>query len=248
MKIKQVTIGNATLYCGDCFSILPKLNVVADAIISDPPYGITKCKWDKKIPLDTFWDMIEPLTKPTANFVLFCCGKFTYKLYNSKPKWYRYDWVWLKSRKVGHQNANLMPMRNHESILVFGRPGFCKATTYNPQKTPGGKAGIKTSTHQSNIYDDDGEYVHISNGTLHPCSVLKFKSERGQHSTQKPLALMEFLVQSYSNKKDIVIDPFMGSGSTGVAAVKTGRKFIGIEQNKKYFDIAVKRIREAYGE
>jgi site-specific DNA-methyltransferase (adenine-specific) len=246
MKTKKVTIGNATLYCGDCFNILPKLDVECDAVISDMPYGMTKCLWDKKIPLDTFWKIVEPLTKLSANFILFSAGRFTVDLICSKYEWYRYDMIWQKSRKVGHQNANRRPMRNHESVLVFIRPGFTEMATYNPQKTPGGKAGVKITSHSNNVYNDMGEYTHVSDGTLHPCSVLSFKSERGQHSTQKPLALMEFLVQSYSNKKDIVIDPFMGSGSTGVACMNTGRAFIGIERDKKYFEVAVERIKKAY--
>ncbi|MCL2710568.1 MAG: site-specific DNA-methyltransferase [Planctomycetaceae bacterium] len=242
MGTNQVNIGNATLYCGDCFSVLPKLDVEFDAVISDPPFGITDCEWDCSIPLDSFWAMVECQTKQSANFVLFGCGKFTVDLVNSKRKWYRYDLVWAKSKKCGFLNANLMPMRGHESILVFIRPGFFKAATYNPQKTPGGKAGIKIRNHRSSVYRDKGEYTHVSDGTMHPSSVLPFNSEFGQHPTQKPLALMEFLVRSYTNEKDIVIDPFMGSGTTGIACVKAGRTFIGIERNKKYFDIACERI------
>jgi len=225
------------------------MNVTFDAVISDPPFGITDCDWDCSIPLDSFWNMVDGHTKQSANFVLFGCNKFTVDLVNSKRKWYRYDLVWQKSKKVGFLNANLMPMRSHESILVFIRPGFFKAATYNPQKTPGGrKPGVKTINHRSNVYRDQGEYTHVSDGTVHPCSVLTFNSEFGQHPTQKPLALMDFLVKSYTNEKDIVIDPFMGSGTTGVACVKAGRKFIGIERKKEYFDFACERIEKAYAE
>ena len=248
MKTKCENIGNATLYLGDCFDILPKLDMQADAIISDPPYGVTDCKWDNPIPLDSLWAMVEERTKQSANVVLFGCGKFSFNLINSKKRWYRYDLVWAKNKKVGFLNANLMPMRNHESILVFGRPGYLKKTAYNPQKFPGGKAGIKITNHHSGIYDNHGAYTHVSDGTVHPSSVLSFNSEAGQHPTQKPLALMEWLVRTYTNEGDTVIDPFMGSGTTGVAAINLKRKFIGVERDKKYVDIACERIEKAYAE
>ena len=246
MKVKSVTIGNATLYLGNCFDVLAKLKIKADAVITDMPYGVTDCEWDNSIPLDKFWEMIECCTKPAANIIYFGCGKFTYELYNSKRKWYRYSMVWVKSKKCGHLNSRLMPMRNHEDILIFGRPGNKRTAVYNSQKSSGGKVGVKITNHKSSVYRDTGEYTHISDGTLHPGSALYFKNETGQHPTQKPVALMEHLVKSYSNEKEIVVDPFMGSGSTGIAAIHTGRKFIGIEQNKKYFQIACERIERAY--
>jgi site-specific DNA-methyltransferase (adenine-specific) len=248
MVMNRVNIGNTTLYCGDCFNVLPKLDVESDAVISDPPFGVTECDWDNPIPLDSFWTMVERRTKQSANFVLFGCGKFTVDLVNSRRKWYRYDLVWHKSKKVGFLNANLMPMRNHESILVFSRPGYFKAATYNPQKTPGGKAGITTRIHRSSIYREKREYTHTYDGTVHPCSILPFNSESGQHPTQKPLALMEFLTCSYTNEQDMVIDPFMGSGTTGVACVNTNRAFIAIERKKEFFDIACQRNKKAYAE
>jgi site-specific DNA-methyltransferase (adenine-specific) len=234
------------LYRGDCFSILPKLDLQADAIITDPPFAGTDCDWDVKIPLDKFWEMVVSKTKQAANFVLFGCGGFTADLINSMRKWYRYDQIWVKSKKCGFLNANKMPLRNHESVLLFGRPGFKDAATYNPQKSLGGKPGIKTRNHKSSVYRDVGQFTHISDGSVHPSSVLCFKSEKGLHPTQKPVDLMEYLVRSYSNEGDTVIDPFAGSGTTAVACINTGRRFIGIEQDKHYFDIAVERIRKAY--
>jgi len=246
MTTDSVQIGNATLYCGDCFSVLPTLDLESDAVISNPPFGITNCDWDVPIPLDSFWTMLEDRTKQSANFVLFGCGKFSIDLVNSKYRWFRYDLVWAKNRKVGFLNANLMPMRNHESILVFNRPGFCKGATYHPQKTLGGRAGVKkTNSPKNSVYSHKG-CVSVSDGMMHPCSVLPFESESGQHPTQKPVALMEFLVRSYTNEADVVIDPFMGSGSTGVACMNTGRRFIGIEQKREYFDIACRRVEQAH--
>ena len=138
-------------------------------------------------------------------------------------------------------------MRSHETILVFGRPNHRAAATYNPQKLPGGRAGTKVTNHKSSVYQNKGKYTHISDGTQHPGSVLYFKNDTDpDHPTQKPVALMEWLVQSYTNKNDLVLDMFMGSGSTGVACARTGRRFIGIERDKKFFDIACQRIAEAY--
>jgi site-specific DNA-methyltransferase (adenine-specific) len=248
--MKKITIGNATLYCGDCFDVLPRLNMKFDAVISDPPFGMTACDWDVAFPLDQFWGMLEGKTKPAANFVLFGCGKFTIDLVNSNRKWYRYDLIWKKNNKAGFLLANKMPLRNHESILVFGRPGSRHAATYNPQKSPGGRRGIITNKLRGGVYSKVGSYTGVYDGTLHPCSVLPFDSDKdrrqGLHPTIKPLELMEFLVKSYSNEGDIIIDPFMGSGTTGVAAVQSGRTFIGIEQEKNYFDIACKRIKQAF--
>ena len=248
MKTKRVQIGNATLYCGDCFEVLPKLDIAVDTVISDPPFGITDCTWDTPIPLDTLWEVLGNRTKQSANFVLFGCGKFTMDLIISKRQWYRYDLIWEKSKKVGFLWANKMPMRSHESIHVFIRPGFFYKATYNPQKIQGGKAGVKTRNHRSNIYRDKGSFTHISDGMLHPGSVLYFKNETGQHPTQKPVPLMEHLVKSYTDTDNLVLDCFMGSGSTGVACAIHNRRFIGIEQNREYFDIAVERIQKAYDE
>ena len=250
-RITGAQLGNSLLYLGDCFEIIPKLdkfNIELDAVISDPPFGITDCKWDKAIPLDKFWAMLDCRTKPTANFVFFGCGRFSFELFNSKPKWYRYDMVWAKNNKVGFLNAKKQPMRNHEQVLVFGRPGFRDTATYNAQKLPGGRTGIITRNHRSSVYRDRGEFAHVADGTRHPCSILTFKSEKckGLHPTLKPVDLMEWLVNSYSNENDIVLDMFMGTGTTGIACVNANRRFIGIEKEQQYFDIALRRIVEAH--
>jgi site-specific DNA-methyltransferase (adenine-specific) len=160
--------------------------------------------------------------------------------------------IWYKNNKVGFLNANKMPLRNHESIMVFGQPGFREAATYNPQKSPNGRAGIKVNNLRGGVYSCQGSFASVSDGTLHPCSVLPFDSDKKKHSsllpTQKPLALMEFLVKSYSDEGDTVIDPFMGSGTTGVAASRHLRRFIGIEKERQYFDTACKRIEQSYAE
>ncbi|MCL2711121.1 MAG: site-specific DNA-methyltransferase [Planctomycetaceae bacterium] len=228
--MKPLTIGNCYLYHGDSFDILPELDVVADAVISDPPYGITHHDWDTSFALKHVWRYLERKTKPAANFVFFGCGDFTIDLINARWYCYRYDLIWVKNNRTDFRNANLKPLRSHESILVFGHPGYNKESTYNPQKIPGSRGGL-----------------------VHPGSVLHFDHDRGNgqqgknhHPTQKPLALMEWLVKTYTNEFDTVIDPFMGSGTTGVACALHNRRFIGIEREKQYFDKAAERICAAY--
>jgi site-specific DNA-methyltransferase (adenine-specific) len=246
--MKKVQLGNCELYHGDCFDILPKLQQRADSVITDPPYNMTNCEWDTFIPLSHFWNMITPKTKPAANYIFFASNRFAVDLANSKYQWYRYDLVWAKNNKVGFLNANKQPMRNHESILIFGQPGMKNNATYNPIKTQSGNPYTRKRNLKASIYPARC-YTTVSDGTQYPCSVLRYKSDKdtngGLHPTLKPLELMEFLVCSYSNKNDLIIDPFMGSGTTGIACVKHGRKFIGIEKEKQYFDTAVKRIKEA---
>ncbi|MDR2754423.1 MAG: site-specific DNA-methyltransferase [Planctomycetaceae bacterium] len=248
--MKKVQIDNYELYHGDCFNIVPQLNITADNVITDPPYNMTHCEWDTFIPLTHFWSLIAEKSKPAANYVFFASNRFAVDLVNSKYKWYRYDLIWAKNNKVGFLNANHQPMRSHESILVFGQPGMKNQATYNPLKTQG-KPYTRQRNIKAGVYSAQN-YTTISDGTQYPCSVLCYKSDKdthnGLHPTLKPLALMEFLIQSYTNSGDLVIDPFMGSGTTGVACAKHGRKFIGIEKEKKYFEIAVNRIRDAHKE
>ena len=203
------------------------------------------------MPFDQFWKTVDEKTIEAANFVLFGCGKFTFDLVRSKMDWYRYDLIWEKNNKCGFLNANLMPLRTHESILIFGKPGYQKVATYNPQKTRGGKIGSYGRNKNSSVYQNKCGYECVGDGTLHPCSIVKFNNDKDRvrrHPTQKPVGLMQWLVSSYSNTGDTIIDPFMGSGTTGVAAIKLGRAFVGIEQKKKYFDIACQRIRQAVKE
>jgi site-specific DNA-methyltransferase (adenine-specific) len=249
-EIEEWQEADCTLYRADCFDLLPTLELTADLVLSDPPYNCTHCDWDVHIPLSHFWQMIERKAKPAANYVLFGCGHIAVDLVNSRYKWYRYDLIWSKNNRCGFLNSHKQPLRSHESILIFGKPGFCNETVYNPQKEVYCKPKSRKIQNKQSVYPARS-YTSESDGTRHPCSVLHFTGDKdradlkGIHPTLKPLALTEFLVKSYSNDGDLVIDPFMGSGTTGVACVKHGRRFIGIEKEKKYFDIAVKRINEA---
>jgi site-specific DNA-methyltransferase (adenine-specific) len=233
------------LYRGDCLDIMPHLQGV-DAVITDPPYGTTACAWDSVVPLDKMWECIKGL-RSSANcpIVLFGSEPFSSLLRMSNIKWYKYDWVWDKKGTANFAIAKHQPLRASESISVFAM----ESAIYYPQmvygkkrKKGGGKKceinGIKPLQTISDVY--------------YPTNVLRFSnanfSERGLHPTQKPLALMEYLVLTYTNPGGLVLDFTMGSGTTGVACAKLGRRFIGIERDPGYFDIAVDRIRNAAGD
>jgi len=253
-------IGNSALYCGDSFEILPTLTDGSiDLICSDPPYAAesfggkcTACEWDTPINLTTFWQLLESKAKPSANVVLFANMKFAFDLIDSNRKGFRYDLVWAKNNRVGFFNANLMPLRSHENVLLFGKPGFQKMATYNPLKTPGGRPVVKRARSRGGgVYPAQESYTTVSDGTIHPISVLAFDHDRGGnqsekclHPTMKPLHLMGWLVFTYSNPGDLIVDPFCGSGTTLEAALRLGRRFIGIERERKYFDIACQRLEE----
>ena len=255
--MEKVVIGNCELYCGDCFEILPQLDVEVDVVISDPPYSssfgrCTDLQWDKPIPLAEFWQLMETKTKSEANIVLFCNLKFGVDLIMSKKEWFRYDLIWAKNNRCGFLNAALQPLRAHEQILVFGRPGFRETATYNPLKLPGGRPFVKkTKKRKGSVYPSQDHHTTVSDGTIHPSSVLMFDNDRQgnqsdfcHHPTMKPLLLNGWLVYTYSNLGDCIIDPFCGSGTTLLAAAKLGRKAIGIERERKYFDIACRRLDE----
>lgn len=315
------------LYNDNCFNILPKIkNKSIDLFVLDLPYAnfkfgkCTACKWDLPIDLDKMWIEIKRIMKPNAVIVFFCNTKFGYALIDSNPKWFKYDLIWKKSRKVGFLSANKQPLRQHENIYVFNN----QKATYNPQKTEGkeykskewyekakiynnGKPMIRTKTedttnrHPTSILPDiqleeheniylfnnqkatynpqktkrDKDYKHSGKRSgneiydkdminckkeykkedgKHPTSILPDNLEstileynnphKTIHRTQKPVKLLEWLIKTYSNEEDIVMDFCMGSGTTGVACKNTNRKFIGVEMNNEIFKLAKKRIEE----
>ena len=211
-------------------------------ILTDPPYGTTQCKWDSIIPLDEMWLQLKRIIKPNGAIVLTACQPFTSVLVCSNLKNFRYDLVYDKPAGTGFFNAKKMPLRNHESILVF----YKSLPTYNPQMTHGHErktAGRKDFN--SEVYGKAIKKTHYDSTSRYPRSIQKFSSDKQRsklHPTQKPLALMEWLVSTYSNEGDLVLDFTMGSGSTGVAAVNLNRDFIGIELDENYFKIAKERI------
>jgi len=246
-------MNNSTLFNGDCLEIMDKLiakGVVVDAIITDPPYGTTSCKWDCVIPFDEMWTRLNKLIKPNGAVVLFGSEPFSSALRMSNIKNYKYDWIWIKDQGTGHLNAKKQPMRNTELIHLF----YKKQCVYNPQKTQGHKptnaSRNKTIDSKDTTYN---KFVDIGgrggNTDRYPLTTLSFikvngnsKKNKFSHPTQKPVKLMEYLVKTYTNENELVLDFTMGSGTTGVACVNTNRKFIGIELDDKYFKIAKDRI------
>jgi DNA methylase len=217
-------------------------------LITDPPFAITKCKWDRPIDWPRWWETVQRKLKPRGVCLLFACGKFTNALINSKPDWYRYDLVWEKSKPAGFLWSRQMPLRSHESILIFSRRFV--GTAYNPQKTGTRRTRIvsRKVCVSTTIYGGQrGDWMAADDGTRHPRSVLRFPSVTGAgafHPTQKPLALMEWLVKTYSNRGDLVVDPFLGSGTTAAACAMHGRRFYGCETNRRFFNVACRRVDE----
>jgi site-specific DNA-methyltransferase (adenine-specific) len=215
-----------------------------DMILTDPPYGTTECMWDSIIPLEPMWEQLKRIIKPNGAIVMTASQPFTSALVMSNAKMFRYDLVWEKTMATGALNANRMPLRAHESILVF----YGKLPTYNPQKTDGKPyRKIIKGEMVGRCYGGTGvadEFEQVNSGTRHPRSVFKISNpnHKAIHPTQKPVTLMEYLVKTYTNEGETVLDFTMGSGTTGVACVNTGRSFIGIEFDETYFNIAKNRV------
>jgi DNA modification methylase len=249
-NVQDVVIGDCKLMFGDCLERMKEIESGSvDLILADPPYGTTQCKWDSIIDLKLMWEQLKRIVKPNGAIVMTAANPFTSVLVCSNIKDFKYDWCWRKPKGTGHLNAKKMPMRDKEDIVVF----YAKPCTYNPQFTKGtpykDKAG-KDHTAKSSMTENYGTYTNFRNdneGKRYPKQVLEFGAvERGGvHPTQKPVELFEYLVKTYTNEGETVLDFTMGSGTTLVAAINTGRKAIGIEMDKGYFDIAAKRIAEA---
>ena len=224
---------------GDCLELMQSIpDGSVDMILCDLPYGITKCKWDSVIPFDALWEQYNRVIKDNGAIVLFAQGVFTHKLAMSNIAHYKYEWIWRKSFATGFLNSKRMPLRAHENILVF----YKKPPTYNPQFTQGKPYKTKNGA-LSPVYDENFASVEtVSDGRRYPIDVLDFKIEKGLHPTQKPVALLEYLIKTYTNEGETVLDNCMGSGSTGIACKRLNRNFIGIELDKTYFDIAQNRI------
>lgn len=234
------------LYRGDCLELMNNIpDKSIDMILCDPPFGTTSNEWDKPLPFGELWGQYNRIIKDNGAIVLFSQMPFTAKLICSNLKDFRYEWVWQKTKCTGFMNAKKMPMKSHENICVF----YKKLPTYNPQ---GIKTGVSIKTGRSRKgnsrnYGKTGcgnpEYIQTTTG--YPKDIICFAnpSNKGHiHPNQKPVALLEYLIKTYTNEGDVVLDNCMGSGSTGVACVNTSRKFIGIELDEGYFEIAEQRI------
>lgn len=225
---------------GNCLEIMKDIpDESIDMILCDLPYGTTRNKWDSVIPLDKLWEQYERIIKDNGAIVLFSQMPFTAELVHSNLKLFKYEWIWEKDNATGFLNAKKMPLKIHENILIF----YKKLTTYNPQMRKGFKPyKCKQGRHSSNYGAYEQGYITESNGERYPIDIIEFKKDSGLHPTQKPVALLEYLIKTYTNENDIVLDNCMGSGSCGVAAINTGRNFIGIELDENYFNIAKERI------
>ena len=224
----------------DCMVAMTALpDGCVDMVMCDLPYGTTACKWDSVIPFDLLWAEYKRVTKPGAAIVLTASQPFTSLLVTSNLNAFRYQWVWQKERPSNPQLAKIQPLKMHEDILVFANG----KTPYNPQglvEIP--EAERKVHTPEKNTLGHCKRKPYVQTHTGYPKSILTFPSERGLHPTQKPVALMEYLIRTYTNEGATVLDNTMGSGTTGVACMNTGRDFIGIERDADYFAIAQKRI------
>ncbi len=240
------------LYNSDCLTLLPSLESESvDLVLVDLPYGTTQNKWDSTLPLSALWPALLRVAKKNAALVFTAQTPFDKVLGCSNLPLLRYEWIWKKNISTGFMNAKKMPLKIHENVLIFYR----ELPTYNPQFTEGvpyktkrkgnvdtgenyGKVGIKVRTDT------------VNDGKRYPNTVLEFDREIGLHPTQKPVALMQYLIRTYSNAGDVVLDCCMGSGTTGVACAREKREFIGIESSEEFFNIAKKRIegeQDGYG-
>ena len=230
------------LRLGDCLDILPTLSGNSvDMVMVDLPYGTTACKWDSIISLDFLWEQYNRICKDNAAMVFTAAQPFTTTLASSNIDNFRYEWIWEKPQGTNPMNAKVMPLKSHENILVFYR----SKPTYNPQmwySTP--YSGFSSDVSKIGEVYGSQKSKHRDNpeGSRYPKTILKYKQEKGLHPTQKPVGLMEYLIKTYTNEGDTVLDNTMGSGTTGVACMNCNRNFIGIESDKKYFDIAKERI------
>lgn len=233
---------------GDCLEVMDNLisqNITVDSIITDPPYGTTACKWDSVIPFDEMWLRLNKLIKPNGAIVLFGSEPFSSALRMSNIKNYKYDWVWDKKTGTNYLNAKKMHTKGFENIMIFYR----NLPTYNPQMETG-KPFIDNRSNQKNIRVKSEVYRSIpktigqvNKGVRYPRGFIKISSRNNNpiHPTQKPVALMEYLIKTYTNENETVLDFTMGSGTTMLACKNTNRKGIGIELDKNYFEIAEKR-------
>lgn len=230
---------------GDCLEIMKKIpDDSIDMILCDMPYQVTRNSWDVVIPLDKLWEQYLRISKIDAAICLHADGMFMADLMKSQPKLWRYNLVWDKKLTSGFLNAKKMPLRRHEEICVFYR----RPPTYNPQKVAGAKNHSKGNLGNALANHNYGAYCTVESdqsGMKYPTSILEFQKPHPSvavHPTQKPVELAEWLIKTFTNPGDVVLDNCMGSGTTAIAAINTGRRFVGIELDREYYNIASKRI------
>lgn len=244
--MKDIKTENLWLMQGDCLERMKEIKSGSvDMILTDPPYGTTACKWDSIIPLQPMWEQLKRIIKPNGAIVMTASQPFTSTLVMSNVAWFKESLVWSKDLPTGHLNANKMHMRKHEDIIVFCE----KRPTYNPQKWLSKPMNSSTRVNNGECYGGTEPKSYGGATERFPVSVLSFNTHNNNsaklHPTQKPVSLMEYLIKTYTNEGETVLDFTAGSFTTGVAAVNLGRKFIGVEMNQGYFEIGVNRVSEA---
>lgn len=235
-------MNTVNLMQGDCLELLKTIpDGSVDMVLVDLPYGTTRNRWDSVIPFDSMWEQINRVCKSNAAKLFFAQTPFDKLLGASNLQQLKYEWIWEKEAGTGFLNSKKMPLKNHENVLVF----YKDLPKYNPQMRQGKPYTAKKGHHGTNYGQDKGA-ITVSTGERYPLSVLRFNRDKNKfHPTQKPVELLEYLIKTYTQENETVLDFTMGSGSTGVACVNTGRKFIGIELDDKYFNIAQQRINAA---
>ena len=237
------------LYNGECLEVMDYLisqNITVDAIITDPPYGTTACKWDSIIPFTDMWERLNKLIKPNGAIVLFGSEPFSSALRMSNIKNYKYDWKWDKDQGGNFANAKRQPLKTYEDIIIFN------SKIYNPQMIDADEKNIRPISDGAKVNITGMIQKHCKNYNpkkRYPKAILKYSTNMAEcnkihrvHPTQKPTSLMEYLIKTYTNENELVLDFTMGSGTTGVACKNTNRRFIGIELDKNYFEICKERI------
>lgn len=239
------------LYQGDCLEIMKQIpDRSVNFILTDPPYGTTVCKWDNVIPFEPMWEQLNRIVKPNGVIALFGTEPFSSKLRLSNIKNYKYDWVWEKSKATGFLNAKKQPLRAYENISIF----YYSQPNYQPQITQGVayNKGVRKLQTLDDVYGKFNQVEVKSEGKRYPRNVIYFKTAESEgkvyHKTQKPVALLEYLIKTYTIEGETVLDFTMGSGSTGEACLRTNRNFIGIEKEGNYFNIAKDRLEKVEGE
>ena len=223
---------------GDCLELMKEIpDKSIDMILCDLPYGTTACKWDMIIPFELLWKQYERIIKDNGAIVLTASQPFTSALVMSNPKLFKYEWIWEKEQGVNFMLSKKQPMKVHENILIFSK----KQIKYNPIMTIG-RPYISGKGTSGDVTGNVTKIQTKNGGTRFPKSIIKINRETGLHPTQKPVALFEYLIKTYTNEGETVLDNCMGSGTTGVACKNLNRNFIGIELDPEYFKIAEKRI------
>ena len=247
--LHKTDVSRSTLFWADCFDVFPFIaDKSVDAVIADLPYGTTACKWDSILPLDKLWKEYNRIIKPKGAIILTASQPFTTTLIQSNKNNFAFSWVWDKKFGANFVQAKRQPIKVHEDVLIFTNGGM--QPNYYPQMIkrdkPIKKGGNKQSdaipiarTENAKLFGEQRKQYNEK----HPTSIIQFdvRKGRGLHPTQKPLELMEYLIKTYTNEGDMVLDNTMGSGTTGLACLKTNRQFIGIEKEKQYYDVAVRR-------